>query len=100
MMPGGLQQILHLDQHASCARDELYPRRREEHPAPIALKELDVQRPLHLRNLRAQRRLRHEAALGRTPKALRFGHRHHVLELAERERLGAESHDSRVLSEV
>ena len=91
-------QILGLEQHAPRPRHQLLARRRQKHPPPIALEEPHAERSLQLGHLRAQRGLRHVAALGGAAEALRVGDRDDVLELAEGQRQGAHGVDSQLLS--
>ena len=66
--PGGVDQVVRLDQHAARARDQLLARRRRQHAPAIALEEAHAQRALELGELRAQRRLGHAAQLRPLPK--------------------------------
>jgi hypothetical protein len=58
----------------------------------VALEQAHAQRPLELRQLRAERRLRHAALLGRAPEAARVSDGDGVLKLAQRRRMGCERH--------
>ena len=92
--PGGVDQIVGVDQHAPGAFDQVLARRREQHAPAIALEQADAERALELRELRAQRRLRDTALLGGAPEAARVGDRDRVLELPQGGRVGGEGHDS------
>ena len=89
--PGGVDQIVGVDQHAARALDQVLARRREQHAPAVALEQAHAERALELRELRAQRRLRHAALLGRAPEAARVGDRDRVLELAQRGGVGRRS---------
>ena len=86
--PGGVDQIVGVDQHAARALDQVLARGREQHAPAVALEQAHAQRALELGELRAQRRLRHAALLGRAPKAARVGDGDRVLQLAQRGGVG------------
>ena len=80
--PGRVREIVGLRQETPEAQgDDLFARRGRQHAPAVALEEAHAERRLQLRQLRAQRRLRHSAERARLAKAARAGHRDRILQL-------------------
>jgi hypothetical protein len=81
--PRRLDEIARIHEQAPGALENLLARIGGHDPAPIPLEEAHAQAGFELRDLSAERGLRHVALLGGPPEASRVGHRHRVLELAQ-----------------
>ena len=83
-----VEQRVGIGEQAAGALDDVLPGRGDEHATAIALEQPHAEHALELRELGAQRRLRHAALCCRPPERGLVRDRDGVLELPKAERMG------------